>query len=187
MEKNKQSPIFLIAMVGPVGSGKSFIANILSNKLKAAHIRTDDIRVELRRQGRSYSRAYTIARYRAKTVLEKKKSVISDFDAVLPGRRQELKKIARNYGAKFILIHIKTPEKIILKRLRAHKYASRDLFKNSQEAIRVYFSRKKFHTRQLKIHPDFVINNARPLEPQIQKIVKKLKSLQNLHGPLAQW
>lgn len=175
----QESSLFLIALMGPVGSGKSYIARILSSKLNAVQVRTDDIRVELRSQEKSYSRAYTIARLHTQQALGQKKSVIADFDAVLSKRREELRKMAQKFSARFVLIHIKTPEKLILQRLRSHKYTSRDLFKNANQAIRVYFIRKKFHTQKLKIHPDFVINNTQLLKPQLTNVLKKLK------GPIA--
>lgn len=90
-------------------------------------------------------------------------------------------KMAENARARFILIKINTPEKLILKRLRKKKYTAGELFKNAEGAIRVYFIRKKLREKlrrkSLKIRPDFVINNARPLAPQIEKIIQKLRGL----------
>lgn len=165
---------FLIALTGPVGSGKSYIANILAKKLRATHIRTDDIRVELRNMGKGYDTAVRIAACSRDQALEQDKSVIADFDAVLPRRQRELKKIAETYGAHFFLIRIDTPEKVILRRLRRKHYTKKELFKDSTEAIRVYHIRKKFHEKQLQSTPDFVINNAKPLTSQITRIVKKI-------------
>jgi len=168
---------FLIAFIGPVGSGKTHIAKILAKKLHAAHIRTDDARVGLRRQGHSYSRAPSIAAHQRDAALAEEKSVIMDFDAILPKRQRELHHVAHRYRTHFFLIRIRIPEKIILRRLRQHRYTSRDLFRNAKEAIRTYFIRKALHKKQPPAKADFVINNARPLAPQIQKIVSRLKGL----------
>mgnify|MGYP001557997408 FL=1 len=174
MRKQKKS---LIAFVGPVGSGKSYIANILAKKLKAIHLRTDDIRVELRTKSKPYTTAPRIAAYLRDKALKQEKSVIADFDAVLPRRQHELKKIAERYRADFFLIRVDTPEKLILQRLRRKRYTKKELFNNATEAIRVYHIRKKLHKKQLQTHPNFVINNDKPLEPQIQQVVKKIKSI----------
>lgn len=70
---------FLIALLGPVGSGKSYIAKILSKKLNALHIRTDDIRMELHNKAKSYNAAPRIAAQRRDQALQAGKSVIADF------------------------------------------------------------------------------------------------------------
>ena len=163
--------------MGPVGSGKSYIAKILAKKLGAIHIRTDDIRVELRAQGKRYDAAPRIAANLRDQALSSGKSVIADFDAVLPRRQRELAKVAKKYGASFFLIAVNTPEQIILARLREKRYTKKELFKNADEAIRVYFIRKQIREKGLRASPNFVINNAKTLKPQIEKIVRNITVL----------
>ncbi len=165
----------LIALTGPVGSGKSHIAAILAKKLKAVHVRTDDIRVELRQQDKSYDAAPRIAAKLRDQALKEGKSVIADFDAVLPHRQRELKKIAEKYGAYFFFIRIDTPGEVILRRLKNKRYTKKELFKNAAEAIRVYHIRKKLHENRLQSAPDFAINNAKLLAPQIQQIIENIQ------------
>ncbi len=171
--KNIQQKL-LIALTGPVGSGKSHIAAILAKKLKAVHIRTDKIRVELREQGKSYDTAIRIATKLRDQALKEGKSVIADFDAVLPRRQRELKKIAEKYNAHFFLVRVDTPEEVIIRRLRAKRYTKKELFKNAMEAIRVYHIRKKLHEKRLQSIPDFAINNGKPLASQIERIIEKI-------------
>ncbi|MDP3770594.1 MAG: ATP-binding protein [bacterium] len=166
----------LIALTGPVGCGKSHIARILSKKLEAVHIRTDDIRVALRTKGKAYDAAPRIAAIMRDKALSTGTSVIADFDAVLPRRQRELAAIAKKWEARFFLIRIETPEKIILSRLAKKHYTKKELFKNAAEAIRVYHIRKKLHEKQLQPTADFVINNGNLLDPQIQKIVKRIRA-----------
>ena len=160
--------------MGPVGSGKSYIANILAKKLRAVHIRTDDIRVELRAQGKTYDAAPRIAADLREQALAEAKSVIADFDAVLPRRKRELAKAAKKHGALFFLVAINAPEKVILARLRKKRYTKKELFQNAKEAIRVYFIRKSTREKGLRATPNFAINNGKPLEPQIERIIKKI-------------
>lgn len=176
----KKHDKFLIAFAGPVGSGKTHVAKILAKKLKAVHIRTDDIRVKLRQLGKSFSPATRIAEGLTADALRQGRSAISDFDAVRPQRQKDLRRLASKYGAAFVLIRVETPEKLILSRLRRHRYTKNDFFGDPRHAIRVYFIRKRFHAKlertggQMK--PDFIfINNARSLEPQVAKIVRELK------------
>ena len=170
----KQPSLLLIALTGPVGSGKSYIAKILAKKLHAAHIRTDDIRVQLRAQGKRYDPAPRIAAQLRDTALSERKSVIADFDAVLPRRKRELARVAKKYSASFFLIAVNAPEKTILARLQKKRYTKKELFQNAEEAIRVYFIRKAARKRGLRATPDFAINNGKPLKPQIERIIKKL-------------
>lgn len=81
----------LVALTGPVGSGKTYIARILAKKLGAVHVRTDDLRVTLRKQGKSLSSARRLARKETETALSKGKKVVADFDAVLPKTQKILK------------------------------------------------------------------------------------------------
>lgn len=174
----KKQPI-LFVFIAPVGSGKTHIARILAKKLDAVHVRTDDIRVDLRKQEKRYSRAPRMAREMIHSALEKGESVISDFDAVLPQRRKELCNLAKKYGARCFFIRVKTPEKIIFRRLRKHHYTKDDLFQSAKEATRVYFIRRKLH-KNLKVKPDFVIDNGKLLAPQIKKVAAKIRAVSSV-------
>lgn len=166
---------YLIAFVGPVGSGKTYLAKRLARRLEAVHINTDAIRVRLRRHDQSMSRAISIANRLRLQTLSKGRSVISDFDAILPRRQAELKRLAERFGAKFILIRVKTPERLILARLKQKRYTASDLFRNAGEAIRIYFLRKKFHRKHSRFTSGLTIDNSKLLGQQIDKIVKSIK------------
>lgn len=167
--------LFLIALTAPVGSGKSYVARILAKKLKAVHIRSDDIRVGLRAEGKSYTAVPRIAAALRNEAFLNGRSVVYDLDAVLPRRQREPRRAAKKYGARFFLIRIQAPEKLILARLRKKRYTKKDLFINAGEAIRVYFIRKKLHEKVPHTVPDFVIHNGKPLLAQIQRVVKSIK------------
>lgn len=170
---------FVIATIGPVGSGKTYVATILARRLGARHINTDVIRVALRRQHKPENRAIPIANRLQEKLLARGESLILDHDIVNPVRRRELHGRLREFGVKIYFLQIRTPERLILARLRRKRYTGRDLFRNADEAIRVYHFRKKFHRTRQRFTPNFTIDNARPLGPQINRIVKEIKKLRN--------
>lgn len=172
---------FLIALTGLVGSGKTYIARIIARHLKAVHVRTDDIRIALSRQGKSWDGAVDIAEKRMEESLTHGRSVVMDFDAVRRQRQKTLRQKAQKYNARFFLVKIMTSEKIIIERLKNHRYTKKDIFRSAEDAIKIYFIRKKFHAklrrRQGSTRADFTIDNAKTIEPQINKIIKKIKGL----------
>lgn len=174
---DRRRHLFIIALIGPVGSGKTYVAQILARELGARRINTDAIRVALRRQHTPENRAIPIANRLQEKFLARGESLILDHDVVNPVRRRELRERLRNFGVKIYFLHIRTPERLILARLRRKRYnPSRDLFRSAEEAIRVYYFRKKFHTRQQRFRPDFTIDNAKPLRPQVERVVERIGS-----------
>ncbi|GEM_PF-2827119 len=169
----RRSP-FIIAFVGVVGSGKTYLAKILARRLRAKRITTDDIRVALRERGESYDSAPTITRQRAETCLRRGQSVILDFDAINPDRDREFRELAQLANARLYRIEVRTSERLIIVRLRRKTYTPRDLFRNAEQAIRVYFQRNKFRKKFSHIRANFTVQNDLPLEPQINKIVKHI-------------
>lgn len=165
----------LICLIGPVGSGKSYVAARLARALGAVHVRTDEFRVALRKEGKSFSVAPRLASHAQDKALAKGKSVIMDFDAVLPRRQKECRAVGQKYGVPCYFVRVETPENVIVQRARKHRYTSRDFFRNADELLRVYYIRRKLHQKELQTKADFVIHNARPLAPQIRAIAKKIK------------
>lgn len=175
-------------MIGPVGSGKSYVARMLTRKLGARVIQTDDIRVALRRKGQPESRAIPIAHRLQERFLSQGRSLVLDHDVVNPARRRELQERLSPFGAKVWFIKIEAPEGLILARLREKRYTADDLFPDADEAIRVYHIRKKFRAKfepadrppagragsGRRFKPDLTVDNSKPLEPQIDRIARQI-------------
>ena len=170
---------FVLAMIGPIGSGKTYVARILARRLGAQHVRTDDIRMRLARHGKPISRAITLANRLHEQAVAKGRSVILDFDAVRSERQREIKALGKHYGARVYFIRVKAPERVILERLRAQHYPIPGVFNDVQHALLAYFNRRRFHRKKLRVRPLFVIDNggSKPLGPQIDLVVKRIKGL----------
>lgn len=87
----------IIALVGLVGSGKSVVAKHLAEVLGATIVCADDIRVELRKQGASYDRAWLIAENAAIDALRCGCNVIMDSDFIDWRKRASLLVKAREW------------------------------------------------------------------------------------------
>lgn len=116
-----------------------------------------------------------ITERRARQWLQKGTSVVLDFDAVNPKRTVEFGALAREFGAQLYLIRIEVPRELIVARLKQKRYTSRDLFRDAGEAIRVHFERTKVRKQFRSPQPDFVINNAVSLGPQVEHVVRRIK------------
>ncbi len=129
-------------MIGPIGSGKTYIAKILEKRLGALRLTTDDIRRRLARQGKSISRAIAISDKLREKALSRKRSIILDFDAVRAQKHRELKALTKRHGGRIFFVQVKAPEAVILKRLRVQRYPIPGVFNSLQHALLVYFSRR---------------------------------------------
>ena len=167
----------IIALIGPIGSGKTYVARMLARRLGIVHLRTDDIRMRLARRGQPISRAIAISDQRREQALSAGRSVILDFDAVRVKKQQELKALAKHHGARIFFVQVKAPQQLILERLRSQRYPIPGVFNSLQHALLAYFSRRRFHRRKLRCRQLFVIDNsgAKPLRPQITRIVERIQ------------
>lgn len=101
-----------ILMYGIPGAGKSTFARQLSEQLNIAHVHSDRIRHELYDDAQ-YSSAEnsTVLRlsvYMAEMLLAQKQSVIFDMQLPTQTLRNNLRSLAREYGAEFITVWVQT-------------------------------------------------------------------------------
>src|SRR3989344_3873559 len=96
--KRKTKNSVIVATIGLVGSGKSSVAQELARHIGATIIRGDDIRVELRKNGSGYERAWVIAENVAIGVAECGGNVILDSDFVDAKKRASVRERARRAG-----------------------------------------------------------------------------------------
>lgn len=175
ISRPKVKRLIVLALVGPIGSGKSHISGILARKLSLIVLRADAARVFLREKNQKISRVGSLINNLVLYFLARKQSIILDSDAVNPQTREKIKTEAKRFEARVFFVQIKTPENLIIQRLKKHHYTRRDIFKNADEAIKIYFFRKKARQYQkIKFKPDFIINNAQPLTGQISQLIKKI-------------
>lgn len=134
LKKNKP---FIIALSGFTGTGKSFVANMLSNKIGCVVLRSDVIRKELSKINLNqhvyedfekgiYNKEMTEKVYkemfkRAKEYLKKFKNVILDASFLDKNKRDELRKISKKLNVKLLIIWVESPPDLIKERLLKRK------------------------------------------------------------------
>jgi predicted kinase len=101
--KRTEGPL-IIAIVGLVGSGKSFVADRLAEQIGATVIEGDGIRIQLRRLKESYEKTRAIAEDIAIEIINRGSNVILDSDFVDFYKRASLREKARQAGVRVIFI-----------------------------------------------------------------------------------
>ncbi|MCK4553430.1 AAA family ATPase [Candidatus Parcubacteria bacterium] len=104
-ERTTKQPV-IVAIVGLVGSGRSFVAKKLAKHISATVIEGDKIRIELRKQNVSYEKAQIIAENTIIEVIKRGGNVVVDSDNVTEEKRITLQDITELMGA--TLFYIRT-------------------------------------------------------------------------------
>ena len=94
----------VVAIVGLVGSGKSFVARKLAETISATVVEGDEIRVCLSKERERYEGARKIAENTVAEIIKKGGNVVIDSDHINSAKRASLREKARQIGAKLILV-----------------------------------------------------------------------------------
>jgi predicted kinase len=166
--------INLIIMCGNTGVGKTYIANLISQKTGCWHIRGTEVMAELGyKPPEPWPHEYRIKKYKrifekAKLLLENGKSVILDSLFNLEEFRNGAKKLAEETGSNYIIIEVICDEKIVSKRLS-------ERVRNKSETP--HFEIHKLRGEQFEPikEPHYIINNSSgDIEKKIDDIISKL-------------
>lgn len=98
-----KSPV-IVAMIGLVGSGKSFVARYLARRIGGTVIEGDAIRVELRKQDAPFERTRVIAEEMALEVIRRGGNAILDSDFIDAKKRASLREKARKVGVQVLFV-----------------------------------------------------------------------------------
>ncbi len=126
------SPYFIM-MLGAPGSGKSFVSEWLAPVLRAVHLRSDDMRLEmygqdrleLHRNPRFTRPLYSAMDYAARQILTAGASVIYDANLNQRKTRARLAQVAAEAGATSLIVHVTAPLEVAEERVRQRSAQSR--------------------------------------------------------------
>lgn len=113
----------IVALIGLVGSGKTFVAGELAERIGATVIEADDIRTELRRQGRQrYEHARAIAENATLEVIRRGGNVVIDSDFVDTNKRASIREKARKAGIRLVFVGVYADLDVIIGRAITSDY-----------------------------------------------------------------
>ena len=175
MKKRTTNRPVIIAMIGLVGSGKSSAARELAKRIGATVIKSDDIRVELRKLGEPYERVRVIAENATLEIVKQGGNVILDSDFIDPTKRASLREKVRGVSAELVFVCTYADFDVMIGHVitatykdRAGEFFSRSKSKwvGSEQSkaaavkIREMLRRLPFHYRwQSKVGGEWVIKN----------------------------
>lgn len=94
----------VVAMVGLTGSGKSAVARVVAERLAAATLRSDDVRVRLRDAGLGADATRRIYEELCLDVVRGGGNVVLDSDFVAPDKRRRLERVLAGVGARVVYV-----------------------------------------------------------------------------------
>ncbi len=110
-------------MIGPTGSGKTFLSRIIAKAGGGLVVTADDIRIALRKENQSYEKVVPITENITKYYLNHYKKVILDSDFSDWKKRALIRSFASRSGAKLIFVQVICDYDVIAGRVLADQYS----------------------------------------------------------------
>lgn len=178
---NNTKELFSIGMIGLNGTGKSTLANALGKELNLYVASTDKVRRWLNTQGfdgesPAQELLQKIAEAGSRYLYENKISHIIDADLIK--FHVNARANAKSYGAELYLVHLVTPENIVIDRLNERKEL---IEKGQQDGLSMvgpdeYYKRKQLHS-ELELPADILltIDGSYDIMDSVSKVKNALK------------
>lgn len=172
----KPTKQFFFCPVGLIGSGKSTIAKIISERLNLLRLSTDELRRILKENEYDFELVGETGLRIANEFARLGFSIALDLDCGNPQVKEFVEKIARDLNAKVVWVHINTPEEFIIKGLRKDHHFRAWLADTSEKMIDNYYVQKEKRIRE-NTSFDFLctLDNSRSdIDMQIDECEQKI-------------
>lgn len=183
---------FLILTCGLTGTGKSTIAAAIAERLSVAIIRSDVLRKEIAGISESkhdiagfgegiysedyFEKTYNLLFEKGRRLFEKGENVILDASFKKKRYRAEAMRIAKELGAKFLLIECTCPEEEARRRLAKRNAEKTDISDGRWEIYKA----QKADFEEVDEMPEskhLVLDTDKDMEGSVNKVLKKLEAL----------
>lgn len=181
MTKVSLSKPALICFYGYPGSGKSYVARNLEDKLEISRVSADRIRHELFRRPRYDTQENAIVahlmNYMTEEFLRTGVSVAYDINASRIGQRRKLRELARRHHAKYLLVWLQTDSENAFARTQRRDRRTQD-DKYTEEQTKVSFDQQVSLMQNPQPDEDFlVISGKHTFVTQKNAILNRLYQL----------
>ncbi|HXG35907.1 MAG TPA: DegV family protein [Dehalococcoidia bacterium] len=161
----------LVALSGLPGSGKSYLAASIHERVPLAYLNSDTLRRRLFGQP-SYSQEESLRLFRAchavlDRLLARGVSALMDATNLRESHRQQLYEIAQRHKAEFILVKVTAPEALMRQRLQK---------RSTEEAGFDVYQRMLAEVEPIAL-PHIVVDTSGDITPQVESIVDRLQQL----------
>ena len=168
---------FFFCPVGLIGSGKSTLTKVLSERLHLLRLSTDELRKVLKENGYDFEFVREIGLKIANEFAQQGFSIALDFDCGNPQAKRFVEKVSSDLHAKVVWVHINTPEDFIIEGLKKDHHYRAWLADTSEKMIDNYYVQKE---KRLKENTQFnflyTFDNSRQyINNQIDECEAKIK------------
>lgn len=169
---SSQQPPALIVMVGPPGTGKSHLVNLLAQRIPLKIVASDEIRHQISLHP-SYSpeenrRVFQTAHRRIQRLLRHGENVAFDATNIREFGRRSLYRISERTEARLLIVRTVAPEDVVEARLR-RRMEGLNPEDRSEAGWEVYL-RMKAEFEEIS-RPHMLVDTSEPLEPALEEIV----------------
>ncbi|MCH8051137.1 MAG: ATP-binding protein [Chloroflexi bacterium] len=167
----------LVILIGLPGSGKSHFARQLVKRYPAAILDSDALRSVLYESplhtDQENARLFPAIRVLARRLLERRVPVVLDATNLKESHRQPSYHLAREAGARLVIVRLRAPFAVMRERL-AKRDAARDPLDRSTADLRVLERMRRDYQRPRR--PYLVVDTSQDSRHDLDKIVALLQS-----------
>jgi predicted kinase len=169
----------LIVLIGLPGSGKSYFARQLKSRYPAVILDSDALRQVLfpnpEHTAKEHGRLFPAIHVLIKRLLRRGISVIADATNLKEGNRRPFYALAKETGAKLVIVRVRAPVSVIRERLlKRSGSGQRDKLDRSTADLAVFEAMKGDYERPRKRY--FTVHTTRDAGPVLDKICATLQS-----------
>ena len=178
----KLDKLVLFSTLGFPGSGKTYFAKKFAKELNVFHLNSDRVRLEIFPNAKytpeEHLVIFRVMDFIAEELLNHGVSVIYDANSTKRVYRDRLRKIAKQAGAKYVLLWFQTPVEIALKRIQKRTGFKTERMKKyhrpTNESVLHHIRGEEEAPSNTEFH--IVVDGKKLYKTQVNEVLKSLTS-----------